>query len=54
MDINFSNILLDKQLNENVSVYGIHTKLQWVQNHCVLGLIKQMNLIGFKVVNLDI
>ena len=54
MDINFSNILLDEQLNENVSVYGIHTKLQSVQNHCVLGLIKQMNLLGFKVVNLDI
>ena len=29
-------------------------KLQRVQNHCVLGLMKQMDLLGFVVMNLDI
>ena len=31
-----------------------HTKLQRVQNHCVLGSIKYMDLLGFVMVNLDI
>ena len=40
-DINFSNILLDKKSYENISVYEISiSKLQWVQNHCILGTIK--------------
>ena len=37
MNINFSHILLDKKLSGNVSVYD---KLEFVQNHCVLGSIK--------------
>ena len=36
---NFSDTLLDEKLYEIISVYDI-TKLQWVQNHCVLGFIK--------------
>ena len=35
--IDFSNISLDKNLYENISVYN---KLQQVQNHCGLDLIK--------------
>ena len=31
-----------------------HAKLQRVQNHCVLGSIKDMDLLGFGVVVLDI
>ena len=39
--INFSNILLDKKLYENISVYNnSYIKLQQVQDHCILGSIK--------------
>ena len=40
-NINFSNILLNKKLYENISVHNIFfIKLQQVQNHCVLASIK--------------
>ena len=31
-----------------------HTKLQLVQNDCILGSIKYMDLLAFMVVNSDI
>ena len=31
-----------------------HMKLQWVENHSVLGSIKEIDLLGFVGVNLDI
>ena len=34
--INSSNILLNKKLHENISVYNISYKSPQVQNHCVL------------------
>ena len=37
MNINFSHILLDKKLFENISVYD---KLELLPNYCVLGSIK--------------
>ena len=40
--INFNNILLSKKLYENISVITFRIKLQQVQNHCVLGSIKEM------------
>ena len=45
--INFSNLLLDKKLYENISVYNISyktpkplRKTKHVQNHCILGWMK--------------
>ena len=40
IDINFSDILLDKKLYENISVYNISYKVQRFQNRWVLGSIK--------------
>ena len=57
VDINFSNILLDEKFFENFNYFQsmtFHTKPQQVQNHCLLGSIKQMDFLGFVVVNLDI
>ena len=31
-----------------------HTKVQRTQNHCVLGLIKQVDLLRFMMINFDI
>ena len=38
--INFSNILLDKKIYENISGYDISYKTQQLQNHYVLSSIK--------------
>ena len=35
-NIDFSNILLNKKLYENIPIYNISYKFQQVQNHCVL------------------
>ena len=40
IDINFSDILLDEKLYENISVYNISYKVQRFQNRWVLGSIK--------------
>ena len=52
--INFSNILLDKKLYENISVYNISYKTPTGPNHCVLGSIKYINLLYFLMVKLNI
>ena len=39
-DSEFDEILLDEKPFENILIYDILYKLQWVQNHCVLGSIK--------------
>ena len=36
-DFEFDEILLDEKPLENNLIYDISYKLQWVQNHCVLG-----------------
>ena len=41
----FSNILLDKKLYENISVYNISYKTPTGPNHHVLGSIKKMDLL---------
>ena len=40
ININFSDNLLDEKLYEIFQFMAFHTKLQWVQNNCVLDLIK--------------
>ena len=40
IDINFSDILLDQKLYKIFQFITFHTKLQRIQNHCVLGSIK--------------
>ena len=43
IDIDFSDILLNEKSNktyENIWFMTFHTKLFWVQNHCVFGLKK--------------
>ena len=51
------NILLDEKLYKekykNILFMKLHTKLQRVQNHCVLGSIKQMDLLRL-MIKLDI
>ena len=54
IDISCSNILIDKKYMRIFQFMAFHTELQQVQNHCVLGSIKWMGLLGFMVVNLDI
>ena len=43
-DFDFENVLLHEKSCENsydnILIYDIHTKLLWVQNHCLLGSIK--------------
>ena len=51
VDIYFSDILLDEKLYENIFLYDISCKTS--VSHCVLGSIKQMDLLGFMVVNLN-
>ena len=55
-DINFSNNLLDDKLYENISVYDILYKTQTGPNllRCVLGSRKQMDLLQFLIVKLNI
>ena len=43
--INFSNIFLDKNFMKIFQFITFRIKLQHVQNHCVLGSIKQMDLL---------
>ena len=43
--INFSNILLDKKLYENISVYSISYKTPIGRNQYISGSIKEMNLL---------
>ena len=42
-DIDFSDIFLGKQLYKekykNILIYDISCKIQWVQNHCILGSV---------------
>ena len=55
-DIEFRDILLDQksyETYENILIYGFHTKLQRVQNHCILGLIKLMDLLK-PIMDLDV
>ena len=57
-DIQFSDILLDqkfcKEKYKNTLIYTeLHTELQRSQNHCELGLIKQLDLLKF-MIKLDI
>ena len=47
------NILIDEKSYENISVYNIHTKLWLILNLCVLGSMKQMDLLEF-MMELDI
>ena len=50
-DIDFDKILLDEKSLENILIYDISSKL--VQKICVLGLIKQIELLKF-IMELDI
>ena len=50
-DIDFDKILLDEKSLENILIYDISSKL--VQKICVLGLIKQIELLKF-IIELDI
>ena len=52
-DINFSDILLDKKLYENISVYDILHKTSAGPNHCVLDSIKR-DLLLLLMVKLSI
>ena len=40
-DINVDNIVLVKKSYSNFLVYHILYKNLWMENHCVLGLIKE-------------
>ena len=51
-DFDFGNILLDEKSYKNIFVHNISCKTL-VQNHCVLGLIKQIDLLEF-MIGLDI
>ena len=42
-DIDFSDIFLDEKsykTYKNIYFMAFHTKLLWVQNHCILGSMK--------------
>ena len=52
--INFSNISFNKKLHKVFKFITFHVKLQPVQIHSVLGLIKQMDLLQFLMVKLNI
>ena len=51
IDTDFSNFLLEEKLykakNEIFQLIAFHVKLQWLQNHYVLGAIIQMGLFRF-------
>ena len=44
-DINLSNILLDKKFMNIFQFISFCIKFKLVKNHCILGLIKQMDLL---------
>ena len=50
----FIDNLLGKYYMKTFQFMIFHTKPQQTQNHCVLDSIKQMDLLGFVAVNLDI
>ena len=53
IDINFSDILLNEKSYENILIYDISYKTFMGANHCVLGSIKQIDLLKF-MMELDI
>ena len=53
-DAYFIDNLLGKNYMKTFQLMIFHTKPQQTQNHCVLDSIKQMDLLGFVEVNLDI
>ena len=52
--INFSNILLDEKLYENISVYNILCKTPTGQKPLLLGSIKKIDLLQLLMVKLNI
>ena len=46
-DFDFDNILLAKSQTKIFWFITCHTKLWLVQNHCILGSLKQMDLLEF-------
>ena len=53
IDINSSNILLDKKIYKNILIYDISYKHFMGSIHCISGLIKLMDLLKF-MMELDI
>ena len=57
IDTDLHGILLDEKLYKEKTkifyIYNISYKTQRVQNHCILGTIKQMDLLNF-IIKLDI
>ena len=49
----FNNILLGAKSYQNILTYNFPYKTLFVQNHCVLACIKQMDLLEF-MMDLDI
>ena len=43
------NILLDEKIHKKFQFMTFHTNVLWVQNHCIFGSIKWMDLLKFMV-----
>ena len=43
------NILLDEKIRKKFQFMTFHTNVLWVQNHCIFGSIKWMDLLKFMV-----
>ena len=47
IDINFGEILLDEKNMKTFQFMTFHTKLLWVQYHCILDSTKEMDFLKF-------